>query len=185
MIDIATTENKYNIIYCDPPWMYDDKCAAGKRGASFKYPLMELADIMQLPVKRLAADNCVLVMWWVPPMPQEALDLVKAWGFKLKNMKAFTWHKTKESGAEHMGMGHWTRANSEDCLIAVRGRPKRLDASIRQFISAPVGRHSAKPPEVRDRIVKLCGDVPRVHLFARSLDDGWDCWGNDVPVSFL
>ena len=119
-------------------------------------------------------------MWHVAPMPEEALALVKAWGFKLKTMKGFTWHKLTKNGKSHFGMGHYTRANTEDCLIATKGKPKIQSHSVRQFIEAKIGRHSEKPSEVRDRLVELCGDVPRAELFARENVKGWDCWGDEV-----
>jgi N6-adenosine-specific RNA methylase IME4 len=90
------------------------------------------------------------------------------------------WHKTTKHGKSHFGMGHWTRANTEDCLIAVRGKPKRVNADVRQFIEAPRGRHSAKPDEVRERLVRLMGDVPRLEMFAREAAPGWDVWGLEV-----
>lgn len=174
-------DKKYQVILADPPWTYRDKANSGQRGAGHKYPCMELADLLQLPVKRLAADDCVLFMWHVPVMPLEALKVMEAWGFRLVTMKGFTWHKLNpKAGTSFMGMGNWTRANTEDCLIAVRGHPKRIDGSVRQFIESPRGRHSAKPAEVRDRIVQLVGDVPRIELFARQAAPGWDSWGNEL-----
>ena len=171
---------RYSLIYIDPPWTYNDKCHAGQRGAGYKYPLMTLDSIKALPIARIAADDCLLAMWWVPPMPAEALAVIDAWGFKLKTMCGFTWHKTTKHGKDHFGMGNWTRANAENCLFATRGKPKRVCAGVRQLITAQVGKHSAKPPEARDRLVRLMGDVPRVELFARSATPGWDVWGFDV-----
>jgi N6-adenosine-specific RNA methylase IME4 len=113
------------------------------------------------------------------PMPEEALEVVRAWGFTFKTMKGFTWHKTKH-GKSHFGMGHWTRANTEDCLFAVRGKPKRANADVSQFIEAPKGGHSAKPDEVRERLVRLMGDVPRLEMFAREAARGWDVWGDEL-----
>ncbi len=77
-------------------------------------------------------------------------------------------------------MGFWTRANTEDCLLATRGHPKRIDRSVRQLLISPRLKHSQKPPETRDRIVQLMGDIPRIELFARQKVEGWDCWGNEV-----
>jgi N6-adenosine-specific RNA methylase IME4 len=131
-------------------------------------------------VQALAAPDCLLAMWWVAAMPYEALSLVEAWGFKLKTMKGFTWHKRTVNGKSHIGMGHWTRANSEDCLFAVRGRPKRVSCGVRQFIDAPRGQHSAKPAEARERLEKLMGPARRLELFARAKAQGWDAWGNQV-----
>lgn len=173
----------YQIIYADPPWTYRDKAGAGKRGASFKYPVMTVAQLCALNVSTIAADDCLLAMWWVPPMPEEALAVVRAWGFELKTMKGFTWHKRTRNGKSHFGMGNYTRANTEDCLFAVRGKPRRVNAGVRQFIDAPKGRHSEKPAEVRDWLVQLMGDVPRIELFARVATPGWDVWGNEVASS--
>jgi N6-adenosine-specific RNA methylase IME4 len=171
---------KFQIIYADPPWNYRDKANAGKRGASHKYPCMTLEDLMMLPVAAIAAKDCLLAMWWVPPMPAEALSLVKAWGFTLKTMKGFTWHKLTKHGRSHFGMGHWTRANTEDCLFAVRGKPARINAGVRQFIEAPIRKHSQKPDEARDRLVQLMGNVPRAELFAKQRHAGWSAWGNEI-----
>lgn len=173
---------KYKLIYADPPWTYRDKAADGERGASFKYPTMSILDICRLPVWDLADESCLLAMWWVPTMPAEALKVVDAWGFRLMTMKGFTWHKTnRRKGNSAIGMGHMTRANSEDCLFAVRGRlPERFNAAICQHQTFHRAEHSAKPPEFRDLLVSLLGDVPRIELFARQQADGWHSWGNEV-----
>lgn len=174
---------KYKLIYADPPWSYKDKCHSGQRGAGYKYSTMSLLDLKALPVGDLADQDCLLAMWWVAPMPQEAIDLVKAWGFSLKTMKGFTWHKTSKHGKQFWGMGNYTRANSEDCLFAIKGKPKRVSAAVSQLIVAPFTRHSEKPNEARLRLERLIGDVPRIELFARSVASGWDAWGNEVDCS--
>ncbi|WP_208952282.1 MT-A70 family methyltransferase [Rahnella sp. ChDrAdgB13] len=176
---------KYTLIYADPPWSYRDKANDGDRGAGHKYQTMTVQDICRLPVWDLAAESCLLAMWWVPTQPLEALKVMDAWGFRLMTMKGFTWHKTnRRKGNSAIGMGHMTRANSEDCLFAVRGKlPTRLDASICQHITAPRMEHSAKPPIIRDKLVQLLGDVPRIELFARNNTDGWGAWGNECDCS--
>jgi N6-adenosine-specific RNA methylase IME4 len=174
------TKPQYNLIYCDPAWQYKDQCHSGQRGAGYKYTLMELDAIKNLPVASIAAPDCLLALWWVPPMPLEALAVVEAWGFTLKTMCGFTWHKTTKNGHNHFGMGNWTRANAENCLFAVRGKPKRANAGVSQIITAPVGRHSEKPAEARLRLERLMGDVPRIELFARTAAPGWDVWGNEI-----
>jgi N6-adenosine-specific RNA methylase IME4 len=173
---------RYSLIYADPPWQYTDKANAGKRGACHKYQVMNTRYLAGLRdfIDWLALPDCLLAMWWVPPMPTEALALVNAWGFQLKTMKGFTWHKTTKNGLDHFGMGNWTRANTEDCLFAVRGRPCRVNRGVRQLIHAPIREHSRKPDEARDRLVALLGDVPRIELFARTRFPGWDAWGNEV-----
>jgi N6-adenosine-specific RNA methylase IME4 len=175
----------YSIIYADPPWKYRDSCNAGLRGACHKYSVMSIEELCLLRgfIDDVAARDCFLAMWWVPPMPVEALTVVSAWGFQLKTMKGFTWRKLTRGGLEHFGMGHWTRANSEDCLFAVRGHPKPVSHSVRQIINAQVREHSRKPDEARDRLVQLLGDVPRIELFARQAMPGWDVWGNEAPAT--
>lgn len=177
---------KYTLIYADPPWTYRDKANDGERGAGHKYQTMTIPDICRLPVWDLAADNCLLAMWWVPTQPMEALKVMDAWGFRLMTMKGFTWHKTnKHKGNSAIGMGHMTRANSEDCLFAVKGKlPARLDASICQHLTTPRMGHSAKPPEFRDLLVRLLGDVTRCELFSRDSVQGWDMWGNQCDRAF-
>lgn len=174
---------KYQLIYADPAWQYRDKASAGKRGACHKYSVMDLKDICALDVASVAAEDCLLAMWWVPPMPLEALKVVEAWGFTLKTMKGFTWHKLTKNGESHFGMGHWTRANTEDCLFAVRGKPRVISHSVRQFLEAPIGGHSEKPGEARDRLVQLVGYVPRLEMFARTVPAGWDVFGDQVENS--
>ena len=171
----------YQLIYADPPWQYRDQCHSGQRGAGYKYDLMSLDTLKALPVADIAAPDCLLAMWWVPPMPLEALAVVEAWGFRLVTMKGFTWHKLTKHGKDHFGMGNWTRANSEDCLFAVRGKPRRVSAGVRQMITARrPERHSEKPAEARHRLERLMGDVPRVELFARCTVAGWASWGDEV-----
>ncbi|SFN76796.1 N6-adenosine-specific RNA methylase IME4 [Izhakiella capsodis] len=178
---------KYRLIYADPPWTYRDKANDGKRGVGHKYQTMTLADICRLPVWDLAdPESCLLAMWWVPTQPVEAMKVVGSWDFRLMTMKGFTWHKTnRRKGNSAIGMGHMTRANSEDCLFAVRGKlPERLDASICQHVTAPRMGHSAKPPAFRDLLIRLLGDVPRCELFSRDFVPGWDMWGNQCDNAF-
>ena len=177
---------KYDLILADPPWVYRDKGNAGKRGASHKYPVMHVNDICRLPIWEIAnPESCLLAMWWVPTQPREALKVIDMWGFRLVTMKGFTWHKTNpKKGNSAIGMGHLTRANSEDMLFAVRGKfPHRLDASIIQHVTAPRGRHSEKPAVFRDLLVKLVGDIPRIELFARQSPQGWHTWGNECDCN--
>lgn len=179
-VDIFNTEKKYNIIYADPPWSYKDKALSGNRGACCKYPVMDSNDICNFPVKEIAADDCVLFMWVTMPKLNECFDLIKSWGFEFKTC-AFVWVKTnKKSNSLFWGMGRWTRANAEICLIATKGKPKRVAANVHSVVMTPIEEHSKKPNEVRQRIVQLCGDLPRIELFARQYADGWDCWGNEV-----
>lgn len=176
------SNEKYNIIYADPPWSFNNKNTGGsmKSGADNIYPVMNIEDIKALPIKDITADNCVLIMWYVGSQPQEAIDLVKAWGFTLKNMNGFVWVKLTKKLLAFFGMGFWTRAGSESAIIAIKGKPKPLNKNIRAVRHEVVGEHSEKPEVFRKDIVDLCGDLPRVELFARQKVDGWDSWGNEI-----
>ena len=179
-IDVYNTDKKYNIIYADPPWSYKDKALAGNRGACCKYDVMTIEDIENLPIKDISASDCILFMWVTMPKLNECFEVIEKWGFEYKTC-AFTWIKqNKKSNSLFWGMGSWTRANAELCLIATKGKPKRQSAKVHSVIMSKIREHSRKPDETRDRIVELCGDMPRIELFARQSVDGWDCWGNEV-----
>lgn len=171
---------KYKIIYADPAWSYKDKALAGNRGAGCKYNVMSIEDIKNLPVGGIADKDCVLFMWVTMPKLNECFEVIKQWGFAYKTV-AFTWIKlNKNKPTPFMGMGRWTRANAEVCLLATKGKPIRISAGIHSVVMTPIEQHSKKPDEVRKRIVELMGDIPRVELFARQKVDGWDSWGNEI-----
>ena len=169
---------KYPIIYADPPWRYSAKKVQG--AAENHYPTMSIDELCALPVAELAANDSALFMWATFPQLPEALRLIRAWGFTYKSV-AFVWlKKNRKADSWFYGLGFWTRANAEVCLLATKGHPKRQAADIHQFIISPIEAHSKKPDETRDKIVALMGDLPRVELFARQTSPGWDVWGNEV-----
>lgn len=171
---------KYKIIYADPAWTYQDKALAGNRGACCKYPVMSIEELKKIPIAEMADVDCALFLWVTMPKLNEVFELIEVWGFEYKTV-AFTWVKKNKSGLGwFMGMGRWTRANAELCLLATKGNPKRVNASVSQIVDSRIMRHSEKPKEVRHKIVKLMGDVPRIELFARDKIDGWDAWGNEL-----
>lgn len=176
------TQKKYKIIYADPPWSYNDKALA-RGGAERHYTTTDTKDLCGIDVSSIADDDCILFMWATFPKIADALELISAWGFTYKT-NAFTWIKTnKVSSTLFWGMGSWTRANAEICLLATRGKPKRLDAGVHQVIMHPIMQHSRKPDEARQRIVRMMGDIPRIELFAREAPEGWDVWGDQAPGS--
>lgn len=172
---------KYNIIYADPPWQYKTYSKKGQgRSAESHYPTMELDKIKALSVAELAADDCVLFLWTTIPLLEDCFSVINAWGFKYKTV-GFVWIKlNRKANSLFWGMGHWTRANAEFCIIATKGHPKRISAAVHQVIVSRIEEHSKKPDEVRNRILKLMGDLPRIELFARQKTEGWDVWGNEV-----
>ena len=181
-VDIYNTEKKYDIIYADPPWTYNDTLGGNAKMGAMPYPTMTNEEICSMPIgNKIAKKDSILFMWATMPKLQEALDVIKAWGFKYKTC-AFCWVKQNpKSGGIYAGLGRWVQGNAELCLLATKGHPHRISKSVKQIVMAPRGRHSAKPSEVRDRIVQLMGkDTERIELFARDYADGWDCWGNEV-----
>lgn len=172
---------KYNIIYADPPWNYKVWSKKGEsRSAASHYDIMSKDDIQNLPISNIATENAILFLWVTYPCLEEGLELLEYWGFRYKTC-AFTWVKrNKKSSSWFWGMGYWTRANAEICLLATKGDIKRISASVHQIIDTPIETHSKKPAIVRDKIVQLMGDLPRIELFAREKVEGWDVWGNEV-----
>lgn len=174
----------FQIIYADPPWHYRVYSKKGTgQCAENHYPTMEIRDIAALPIERIAAKDCALFMWITFPLLREAFSVLDAWGFCYKTI-AFVWVKqNRKTPSLFWGLGHWTRANAELCVLATKGHPKRKSCGVHQVVLSPIEIHSKKPDIVRDRIVELMGDVPRVELFARQSAPGWDVWGNEVECT--
>jgi N6-adenosine-specific RNA methylase IME4 len=185
---------KYGAILADPPWAFNiygwtgnsPGVAVPQRAADEHYRVMDEAALSALPVGELAADDCVLFVWVTWPTIEWALRVVDKWGFKYKTC-AFSWLKAnaqqidmfRDDADVAMGLGYWTRTNSEVCLLATRGKPTRLNADVRQGIIEPRREHSRKPDCVHDRIKRLVAG-PYLELFARTRRPGWDAWGNET-----
>jgi len=177
---ISFPEKKYNIIYADPAWSFTFWSNKAQRKVSDKYDLMSAENIYKLPINEIADENCILFIWVTYPNLIEGLETIKKWGFKYKTC-GFSWiKKNKKADSLFWGMGYYTRSNNEICLLATKGKPKRVSRSVHQVVYEPIREHSRKPDCVRERIVELCGDLPRIELFARQKVDGWDAWGNEV-----
>jgi N6-adenosine-specific RNA methylase IME4 len=174
--------SKYKIIYADPPWTFKTYSDKGKgRSAEKHYSCMTKEDIQALDVQSICEDDAVLFLWVTYPCLEEGLELIKAWGFKYKTC-AFSWVKlNKKLDTPFTGMGYYTRANNEICLLATKGKGlQRASKGVKQIVMEKIRRHSEKPDTVRDRIVELFGDVKRLEMFARTKADGWDVWGDEV-----
>lgn len=172
---------KYQIIYADPPWNYKvwSKKGDGK-SARNHYETMNIEEICNLPIKNIADKNCVLFLWVTFPCLLDGIKTMQEWGFKYKTC-GFTWvKKNKKSDSWFFGLGYWTRANAELCLIGTKGQINRKSNKISQIIDTPIEEHSKKPDIVREKIIQLMGDLPRIELFARQKIKGWDVWGNEV-----
>lgn len=174
---------KYDVILADPPWAYQNWTDKKNGAAAAHYKQLTDADICALPVDTIAAPDALLFLWATFPKLQEGLDVMRAWGFTYVTTP-FVWNKTYADGRPYCGLGFWARSGAELVLLGRRGRGLRRQrgaTGVRQVVTAPVMRpHSSKPPEVRDRIVELVGDVPRVELFAREQAPGWHAIGNEI-----
>lgn len=157
--------NLFPVILADPSWDFKTWSDRGKdRSAENHYKVSKLDIIKAYKVP--AADDCVLFLWCVYPLLPEALEVIKAWGFTYKT-RAFTYVKLNKNGKPFTGMGYWTRANSEICLLATKGHPKRINKDVHELIQAPRREHSRKPDEQYERIERLVKG-PYIELFARD-----------------
>jgi N6-adenosine-specific RNA methylase IME4 len=178
----------FGAILTDVPSRFETWSEKGKgRSAERHYDTMTWDELRALDVASLAAPDCALFHWatW-PTLPQQ-LGLIAAWGFTYKTC-AFCWAKADASQIDmfrddadvQIGTGFWTRSNTEPCLLATRGKPKRLHADVRQAIIEPRREHSRKPDQIYDRIERLVAG-PYLELFARRRRPGWSAWGNELP----
>ncbi len=175
----------YDIILADPPWDFEvwNRDTGSGRSASAHYQTMNLSDICLLPVANLASKNCALFLWCVWPRLFDAQKVINMWGFTYKTL-AWIWIKrTKLDKGYHTGMGYYTRANSEPCLLAVRGRMPVAAHDVLSLIVSPVRGHSQKPEEQYEKIARLYPIGTRLELFARERHDDWDVFGNEVEGS--
>lgn len=177
---------KYPIILADPPWHFQNYSADAPgmkhdraRGANKYYPTMTTDQICGLTIP--AADSAVLFLWACWPTLPDALRVIDAWGFTYKTL-AWTWVKSNPHGwGFWKGMGYYTRANTEPCLLATRGAvAKPRNRAVSALIYAPVQQHSRKPDDQYEKIARLYPDGDRLELFARRPRLGWDVWGNEV-----
>lgn len=179
---------KYQIIYADPPWKYGDKVLNNGHGKRFdslnlKYDSLNEHNISELKVSKISDETCVLFIWTTDSHIQEALNVIKKWGFKYKTV-AFYWLKvSKNTGKPQSNLGKWTQKNAEICLFATKGKCQKLlkNRKIHQLIIAPRTEHSRKPYQAIKNIELMFGDLPRIELFARQKTEGWDVWGNEIP----
>ncbi len=177
---------KYNIIYADPPWPYSSANNA-KPGiwdlAQNEYNTMGIDEIKSLPVPSISENNCLLFLWATFPNLPHAFEVIKAWGFEYRTV-AFVWEKLEKTNIveKKYGLGWYTRSNVEVVLLGRKGDFVRQSAAVQQIVKSTISKHSEKPDEVRKRILKLCGDIPRIELFARVKAFGWDAWGNDPKL---
>ncbi|MEM0949943.1 MAG: MT-A70 family methyltransferase [Pseudomonadota bacterium] len=181
------TEKKYGVIYADPPWYFKNYSAKGTgRAAISHYDVMSQDELKSYPVRDYAAKDCALFLWATDPMLPQAISVMEGWGFTYKTV-AFTWVKTNKNAKEKTlaenpfftGLGYWTRANAEICLMGTIGKPKRLAKDVRRLLVSERREHSRKPDETYRRIERLVSG-PYLELFARQRQQGWDAVGKEA-----
>jgi N6-adenosine-specific RNA methylase IME4 len=186
---------KYQIIYADPAWNMGyvkggEKAGTVKGGSELPYKTMSDLDIMNMPIKDIIDDNAFLFMWITDNRIPKVQEFMEAWGFKYNSL-AFIWNKISKykEGVVRTTLTPYTRRSCEYCFMGTRGKVKDLvqDHYVLQYVpwASETRKHSVKPDEVRQRIVRLCGDLPRLELFAREKKEGWDVWGNEVNDSII
>lgn len=187
MEQMSFPNKRYSVIYADPPWAYRQcgKTEKSRGTAAKHYNTMTTDDICNLPVPSICTPDAACFMWATFPNIGEAIQVMESWGFKYVTA-AFVWvKKYAKSGKNFWGMGAYTRANAEVCLLGIapgfKAGEKVISHKVHQIIEAPYEGHSKKPDIVRDKIVELLGDIPRIELFARQRAEGWDSWGDEVP----
>jgi N6-adenosine-specific RNA methylase IME4 len=185
---LAASGKRFGVIYADPPWPFETWGGLSGQGRSVEnhYGTSGLEQIAKLPVAALAADDCALLMWctWPHVSIGTHIPIIRPWSFR-PCTAAFVWIKqTTDGDGLHIGMGYYTRSNSEPCLLAIKGSPTRLSADVHQVVMAPVGEHSEKPEEVRRRIERLFPG-PYLELYGRKPAPGWTVWGNEIPRTKL
>ena len=192
---VVGSQRKYQIIYADPAWShYNDMTVTMQQNKAKDfisrnpYPVMSSSDIKALPIKDIADENCILFIWTTDYHLSRCCEVIKAWGFEYKTV-GFVWQKLNKQNKPVCFMGNYTlKSGVEICLLATKGKgaaklvKKRNERSL---VQSQREEHSKKPDEVRRRIVELCGDIPRIELFARENHEGWDAWGNEVKKSII
>jgi N6-adenosine-specific RNA methylase IME4 len=166
------------VLTADPPWVFNDKLPGKSRGAAKNYSCLSAEDIARLPLPELA-DDAWLFLWRVHTHNEEALYVMRTWGFTYAS--ELVWVKTTAEGKLHFGMGRTFRNCHEVCLVGRRGRPKPSSRSVRSVFLAPTGDHSEKPQEFYPLVEELTGGGPYVELFARRRREGWGTFGDQLP----
>ena len=181
-LPITDDDDRYGVIYADPPWDYKGQLqhagpGSGDSGGAIRhYDTVRLGDLMELDIAAIAADDSLLFMWATSPHLDQAIDLGKSWGFSWATV-AFVWDK------QRVNPGFYTMSQCELCLVFKRGRIPlpRGARNVRQLVSAPREAHSRKPEEVRRRIEAMFPRQRKIELFARDEDiHGWDMWGAEI-----
>jgi N6-adenosine-specific RNA methylase IME4 len=174
-------QEQFATLLADPPWQFQNRTGkmAPEHKRLLRYPTMELEEIFELPISRLAAARSHLYLWVPNALLAEGLEVMRRWGFTYKSN--IVWHKIrKDGGPDGRGVGFYFRNVTEILLFGVRGSMRTLAPGRRQvnFLATRKREHSRKPDEIYD-IIESCSPGPYLELFARFRREGWSQWGNE------
>lgn len=173
--------SRFSTILADPPWQFQNRTGkvAPEHRRLLRYPTMELEEIMEMPISKVAAAQSHLYLWVPNALLMEGLRVMQAWGFKYKSN--IVWYKVrKDGGPDGRGVGFYFRNVTELLLFGVRGSMRTLKPGRTQVNILPTRKreHSRKPDEIFD-VVEACSPGPYLELFARFQRRGWNQWGNE------
>lgn len=172
----ALRQYKYGALLADPPWSYEMFGDGGyAKSPEAHYDTLPDEEIAAFPVHLLAAGDCLLVMWAIWPKLQSALTVMRAWGFAYKT--GGSWTKLTKHGKRGFGTGYILRSSTEPFLVGTIGNPTVGSRSERNLIEAPLGKHSEKPLEMREKLLRLRPNSFAAELFAVDPWPGHDTWG--------
>lgn len=166
---------KYNVIYADPPWQYDNKLMRWG-AAELHYKPKSTEEICRMNIA--TPDDAVLFLWVTNPFLGDGLVVVEAWGFEYKTN--IVWVK---KGLKRPGAGFYVRGRHELLFICTKGSflpDQRAKEPIGSVIEAEVGKHSEKPEAFFELIEKMYPEGKYLQLFARRHRKGWESWGDEV-----
>jgi len=175
--------NRFDVIVADPPWQFDDRLTMKTiaRGSEANYSVLDLQSIKDLPVNDVASDNALLALWVPSSMIIDGLNVMRAWGFKEKQI--YTWVKTTKNGKLGFGMGRQFRGATEHALIGTKGKPKPVSKSERNVELFENLKHSQKPEGLQDKLEKMYPQANKLEMFARRDKPNWTCIGLECPSS--
>lgn len=176
----------YDVIYADPPWDFSNSNVqygnGGKANVKDHYATMSQAQLEALPVRSIAADPSVLLLWTTDAHLEHALALGRAWGFKYATVQ-FAWCKLTSTGKVARVLGPWGLKSVEQCLLFTRGKAHSGLLTSRkalQYHALPREEHSKKPAAIRCEVDRMFIGARKMELFGREECRGWDVFGNQV-----
>ena len=169
----------YDVIYADPPWRYDFD--VDSRATENHYPTLtinqicKLRDTKKVSIRAKFDTDAILYLWATAPKLNEALEVIRAWGFTYKSN--MIWVKDK------IGLGWYSRNQHELLLIAEKGNMPLPAANVRtsSVLNYPRTTHSTKPKEVYDLIETWYPDRRYLEVFGISNNrPKWAVFGNNI-----